>query len=162
MVLTIRAAVPGDAPAAMALLNAIIAKGGTTAMETPLSIEDVKNWFLLPGPRVWCCHVALADGTLVGFQSVGKFAALPDSWGEMGTYSALGTTQRGIGTALFAQTIIAARALGLRHLNALIRSDNAGGLAYYSRMGFGADQPGKPAALASGQVVERVAKRFDL
>jgi hypothetical protein len=42
MVLTVRAADPRDAPAAMALLNAIFAKGGTTAMETPLSQSEVE------------------------------------------------------------------------------------------------------------------------
>jgi L-amino acid N-acyltransferase YncA len=162
MVLTVRAADPRDAPAAMALLNAIIAKGGTTAMETPLSQSEVEEWLLSPGLRVWFCHIAEGNGVLQGFQSVGKQTTLPAGWGEMGTYAAIGATQRGIGTALFTQTVTAARALGLCHLNALIRSYNSGGLAYYNRVGFGVDTAGAPATLKSGQVVARIAKRFDL
>ena len=161
MVLTVRPARAEDAETAAELLNAIIAQGGTTALETPLTAAETRDWFLI-GPKMWCCHVAMDGNLLVGFQSVGRYGDLGDDWGEMGTYARLGQTQKGIGAAMFEQTKRASKALGLKHLNALIRSDNLGGLAYYSRMGFGEDRPGKPATLRSGDVVARVAKRFDL
>ena len=141
-------------------MNAIILAGGTTAIETPLSAEEVVDWFIGPGPKVWCCHVALIGDELVGFQSVGRFDKLPVGWGEMGTYTKRGHAKTGIGSALFAATRVAARALGLTHLNALIRCDNTGGLAYYSRMGFGDDQAAAEAALKSGKQVPRISKRL--
>ena len=162
MVLIIRPAQPSDAPEATPLLNAIIAAGGTTALETPLTEAEVVEWFLGPGPKVWCCHVAVQDGAVIGFQSVGRMARLPDAWGEMGTYAKLGQSQKGIGSALFSATKQAARDLGLTHLNALIRCDNSGGLAYYSRMGFTNDTPAAEVTLKSGQVIARVNKLLTL
>jgi len=44
----------------------------------------------------------------------------------------------------------------------MIRCDNAGGLAYYSRMGFGDDQPAAETMLKSGMKIARVHKRFVL
>lgn len=161
MVLTLRPARADDALAAAEVLNALIAKGGSTAIQTPLDPDTLRDWFLI-GDKVWCCHVALAGDVLMGFQSVGRYGDLPEGWGEMGTYTRLGHAQKGIGAALFEQTKTAARGLGLTHLNALIRSDNHGGLAYYSRMGFGRDRAGKPATLSDGKVIARIAKQFTL
>lgn len=162
MVLTVRPARLDDAAEAVAILNQIIARGGTTAIETPLTLEEMVTWFLVPGPHVWCCHVAMLNTAMVGFQSVGRSADLPADCGEMGTYARIGQIQKGIGRALFADTVQAARNLGLTQLNAKIRGDNTGGLAYYSRMGFANDRPAPDATLKSGTVVARVHKRFVL
>ena len=162
MVLTVRAACPGDIAAATVLLNQIIAAGGSTAIETPLTPAEVAEWFLTPGPKVWCSHVALRGDVVVGFQSVGRTDRLPAHWGEMGTYAQIGQAQAGVGTALFAVTKQAAKGLGLTHLNAMIRCDNTGGLAYYGRMGFGDDRPAPEAMLKSGKSIARVHKRFVL
>lgn len=161
MVLTVRAATPDDAKGAAGVLNPIILRGGTTALESPLTEDEVRDWFLC-GPKVWCCHIAEVDGQIVGFQSVGRFGNLQPGWGEMGTYVQAGMAQHGIGTTLFRHTRMAARAIGLTHLNALIRSDNRGGLAYYARMGFCNDRPGPDAHLASGVTIARVCKSLAL
>ena len=70
--------------------------------------------------------------------------------------------QRGVGTALFAETRARARALGLRAIDATIRADNAGGLAFYDRLGF-VDHgvvPGVP--LKDGTPIDRRTKRHTL
>lgn len=162
MVLTLRPASAADAAEATEILNAIIAAGGTTAIETPLTTAEMAEWFLTPGPRVFCCTVAVHDGVIAGFQSVGRADYLPADCGEMGTYARIGHVQKGIGSALFGQTVLAARRLGLAQLNAKIRCDNTGGLAYYSSMGFDNDRPAPDVTLNSGQVVARVHKRFVL
>jgi len=113
MGLTVRAARPGDIAAATVLLNQIIAVGGSTVIEDPLTQAEVAEWFLTPGPRVWCGHVALQGNVVVGFQSAGNTDKLPAHWGEMGTYTQIGQAQAGVGTALFAVTKQAARGLGL-------------------------------------------------
>lgn len=162
MVLTVRPACLSDAAEAVGILNEIVAVGGTTALETPLTVAEMIEWFLVPGPRVFCCHVAMHGGVMFGFQSVGRSDNLPADCGEMGTYARIGHSQSGVGAALFAETVTAARDLGLTQLNAKIRRDNTGGLAYYSRMGFANDRPAPDATLKSGEVVGRVHKRFVL
>lgn len=158
MVLTVRAALAADATDATDLLNAIIRAGGTTAMQTGLSAAQTQDWFL-HGPNVQCAHVAFDGAQMVGWQSVGRNATLPDGWGDMATFARIGSTARGIGTALFAATLARAATLGLHHLNATIRADNAGGLAYYARMGFAEYDRTCAVPLSDGTPVDRIHKR---
>jgi len=161
MALDIRPVQPSDAPAATDLLNAIIRTGGTTALQSPLSVDENSAYFL-EGSAVFCCHVAVLDGQVVGFQSLGRRQDLPEGWGDIATFAAEGLTGRGIGSALLAATCEKAMALGLHHINARIRADNTGGLTYYSRMGF-VDYRVDPAVpLADGTPVGRVFKQLTL
>ncbi|WP_164157390.1 GNAT family N-acetyltransferase [Sandarakinorhabdus rubra] len=159
--LTIRPVAQADAAELADLLNAIIARGGTTAFETPFTPERLAHAYLT-GPSVHCCFVAEADVRLEGFQTLGTQPFLPASIGDIATFTRLGGTQRGVGTALFAATCARARELGLTAINATIRGDNTGGLAYYSRMGFIDHEvvPGVP--LKDGTPVDRIRKRFQL
>lgn len=161
MSLVVRPFQPADAPTATDLLNAIIRTGGTTALQTPLSVEENTAYFL-EGPKVLCCHVAVLDGQLVGFQSLGRLAELPEGWGDIATFAAEGLTGRGIGSALLAATRAKALALGLHHINARIRADNTGGLTYYSRMGFVDYHVDRAVPLADGTPVDRVFKQLVL
>ncbi|GAB1365013.1 GNAT family protein [Rhodobacter sp.] len=157
----IRPATPSDAAAMTALQNAIIAIGGTTAHQHPKSAAKVQADYI-DGPAVVSCVVAETEGRIIGFQSVGLSAALPDGWGDIGTFVAPGLQAKGIGGALFAASAAAARTAGLKVLNATIRADNAPGLAYYRRIGF-ADYAHDPDwALEDGRKVGRVSRRFDL
>ena len=115
MPLAIRPVSRDDAPALAELLNAIIARGGTTALQEPYSAEALADAYLL-GPDVICCFVAVdaETGTLAGFQTLGRLPSLPAGWGDIGTFARVGGTQRGIGTALFAATREEARRLGLQ------------------------------------------------
>ncbi|OSZ67171.1 GNAT family N-acetyltransferase [Sphingomonas sp. IBVSS1] len=159
--LSIRPVTSADAAELAALLNAIIARGGTTAFETPFAPEQLDAAYLT-GPSVHCCFVAEADGQIAGFQTLGTQDFLPASIGDIATFSRVGGTQRGVGSALFAATVDRARALGLVAINATIRADNVGGLAYYSRMGF-VDHEVVPAVpLNDGTPVDRIRKRFAL
>ena len=67
-----------------------------------------------------------------------------------------------MGSALFARTREAASKLGFSTINASIRIDNVGGLAYYSRMGFATylSEVGDPQT--HGRAFNRVHKRFDV
>jgi L-amino acid N-acyltransferase YncA len=163
MDLDIRPARGGDAPGLAELLNAIIARGGTTALEDPFAPEALDLAYLT-GPDVICCFVAVdrGSGRLEGFQTLGRDPRLPDGCGDIGAFARVGGTQRGVGAALFAATRAEARRLGLTALNATIRADNAGGLAFYGRMGF-ADHSVRPAVpLKDGHPVDRINKRYDL
>jgi len=159
----VRDATQADASELSNLLNAIIAKGGTTALEEPFTPESLAEAYLV-GQAVICCFVAndTATGRLEGFQTLGRYPSLPDDIGDIGTFARIDGKQRGVGSALFAATRERARALGLIALNATIRADNVGGLAFYGKMGF-QDHSITPAApLKVGRLVDRVNKRFRL
>ena len=158
-----RDAAPGDAAELADLLNAVIARGGTTALEDPFTPERLADAYLT-GPAVLCCFVAVDrdTGRLEGFQTLGRYPGLPDDVGDIGTFARIDGKQRGVGSALFAATRERARHLGLTAINATIRADNAGGLAFYGKMGF-ADHSVTPAApLKDGRPVDRINRRFRL
>ncbi|HEX3406608.1 MAG TPA: GNAT family N-acetyltransferase [Caulobacteraceae bacterium] len=163
MTLVVRPAEAADAEPLTELINAIIARGGTTALEEPLTPGKL-NRIYLTGPDVICCFVAVdADtGELAGFQTLGTWPGLGEGLGDIGTFTRIGGQQRGVGTQLFAATRQRARELGVEAINATIRADNTGGLAFYSRTGFVDHHVDKGVPLKSGVPVDRISKRFPL
>jgi L-amino acid N-acyltransferase YncA len=135
MSLAIRPGRPEDAPAMAALLAPIVREGGLTAMPEPTGPEAFAPLFDTPDPRR-VLHVAEAGGRLLGFQWAEPYPALPPDIADMATFVALDAARRGVGRALFAATLPAARALGWRRLNAAVLATNPRGLAYYRAMGF--------------------------
>lgn len=162
MSFAVRPVTSADAPALADLLNAVIRAGGTTALETPFTPQALDAAYLT-GPGVHCCHVACDEaGEIAAFQTLGRYPGLPDDVGDIATFAGLERKQSGAGSALFAVTTARARALGLSAINATIRADNTGGLAFYTKQGF-ADHGLTPAVpLADGTPVDRVHKRYSL
>lgn len=152
-----------DAPILATLLNEIIARGGTTALDEPLTASALADT-MLTGPDVLCCFVAVERGTglLLGFQSLERHDQLPDDRGDIATFARVGLTQKGVGGALFAATRQRARELGLTAINATIRSDNHGGLTFYSRMGFVDYDIQRAIPLKDGKLVDRIQKLYRL
>jgi L-amino acid N-acyltransferase YncA len=158
--LSIRDVRTEDSAALAELLNAIIVQGGTTALETPFSAEQLDNVYLT-GPDVLCCFVAANDNEqLVGFQTVVRGSYLPEGCGDIATFARIETIQKGIGSRLFAATRERAQTLGLNAINATIRADNIGGLAFYSKQGFADFSIDRDVPLCDGTLVDRVSKRF--
>lgn len=152
----VRPATDADIAPMLAILNAIIAKGGTTAIEEPLDAGTFRRWFL-DGPQSLSCLVAEQDGTILGFQSLARHSKLPPDWGDIATFAA--APKSGAGSALFAETLKAAAALNLAVINATVRADNAGGLAFYERMGFRTWRTDGAVPLKDGTPVDRISKR---
>lgn len=157
----LRPATVQDAPAMADLLNRIIAIGGTTAHETPFTPQQILHHYI-EGAEPICCHLAEDAQGLIGFQSVGHHPGLPAAWGDIGTFVSPDRQRSGAGAALFLATLAAARAAGLRVLNATIRADNVPGLGYYARRGFVDYAQDPDFRLKSGVRVGRVSRRFDL
>ncbi|MDQ2090333.1 GNAT family N-acetyltransferase [Marimonas arenosa] len=158
----VRRAAPADTRAMAELLNAIIEKGGTTALSETVSAELLSDWMAGDGVRgAW--HVAEDEGgALLGFQWIGPRDDLPTDACDIATFVKPGQTQLGIGSQLFEATKSAARALGYEWINAAIRADNAGGLAYYQSRGFEDwKRPGN-VSLINGKTANQVFKRYDL
>jgi L-amino acid N-acyltransferase YncA len=153
----IRRATPNDAVAMTAILNAIIAIGGTTAHEHPKTEQTVLVDYVT-GPDVLACSIAEDQGTIIGWQSTGWYHGNP----EIGTFVQPGTQARGIGAQLFALTCATLRAKGITYIIATIRADNIPGLAYYARVGFRDIAQDPDYALSTGQRVGRITRRIDL
>ncbi len=143
------------------LLNEIIAIGGSTAFEDPISADDLAGWYL--NSDAYCCHVAIdSAGDVAGYQALERTDAYGPNIGEISTFARQTAPVKGVGTALFDATKARAKAAGLTAINAKIRADNTGGLAYYTKMGFQDHSvtPGVP--LKDGTPVDRILKRYQL
>lgn len=165
MPLTVRPAAPSDAAQMAELINTIIAVGGTTAYEDPFDAAHMDAAYISL-PQLVSCFVAESGGDIVGFQGLMRSFdpedPLPDGWATIGTFARVGLTQRGVGGALFAATLDAARAAGIAVIDATIRADNTGGLAFYSRQGFVDYDRLVGMPLKDGTPVDRIRKRYDI
>jgi len=161
--LRVRPVTSADAPELAELLNAIIARGGTTALEQPFTPERLDETYLT-GPKVLSCVVALDSdsGRIEGFQALTREPYIPDDWGDIGTFTRVHGIQRGVGSALFAATRDRARALGLAAINAKIRADNTGGLTFYGKLGFEDYKVDRAIPLGDGKPIDRINKRYVL
>ena len=158
--LTIRPAVDTDTEGMRALLNEIIRVGGTTAITSELSPDEMREWFI-SGEAVVSCLVAVdSDGAIVGFQSLSTYGSLPAGWVDIATFASRSRHKSGVGSALFFRTHEAASRLGFSAIKASIRVDNVGGLAYYGRMGFETYLVEKGNPQEHGRVFNRVHKQF--
>jgi L-amino acid N-acyltransferase YncA len=157
----LRPATPADAPAMAALLNAIIALGGTTAHQRPFTPDGVAAHYI-SGSSVLSCILAEEAGRILGFQGLETWDGLPEGWADIGTFVAPGLQRGGVGAALMAATLAAARAAGLATINATFRADNAPGLGFYARHGFRDYATDPDWCLDDGTRVGRVSRRLDL
>ncbi len=164
MSIAVRHATRKDAAEMAELINAIIAIGGTTAYEEPFDAASMDASYISL-PELVSCFVAEAEGEIVGFQGLMRSFdpddILPDGWATIGTFARVGLTQRGVGGALFARTLLAAREAGITVIDATIRADNTGGLAFYARQGFVDYDRLVGVPLRNGAPVDRIRKRFD-
>ncbi|ANL37637.1 GCN5-related N-acetyltransferase protein (plasmid) [Rhizobium phaseoli] len=158
-VMHIRRAVSADAEELCSLLNEIILAGGTTALETPRTAAEFADWFI-DGEFPLVCHVAVYDRSLVGFRSLSLYGDPPKGYADIATFARASPKISGVGSALFPATRAAAEELGLEFINATIRADNVGGLAYYAKMGFQLYDRLVQVPLRNGTAVDRIKKRF--
>ncbi len=87
------------------------------------------------------CHVAVADGEVLGFQSLkhateGNPYGVAVGWGIIGTHVSPRAARKGVGSALFAATRQAATVAGIIDIDASIGDNNDMGLAHYEAIGF--------------------------
>lgn len=148
----------GDAGAMCALLNPIVAAGGTTAHRVPFTEERMIRHYVAP-PLGIACTLALDDTGLLGFQALERADPdwkgpdpLPEGWAVVATFVRVGAQGRGVGRTLFAETIAAARSAGIVAIDATIRRPNAGGLRFYEGLGFRTWR----------ETAEAISKRYDL
>lgn len=159
----VRPTTPADIAGLTKLINEIIAIGGTTAHEEPYTPGTLEH-AVLTGDRLICSHTAVSKqhATVAGYQTLKRHPELPPDWGDIATFAKVTPRIPGVGTALFAATKAMAHARGLAAINATIRADNLGGLAYYAKMGFEQYAIAKAVPLNDGTPVDRISKRLVL
>ncbi|QHQ37268.1 GNAT family N-acetyltransferase [Algicella marina] len=143
-----------------AILNEIIAIGGTTAFEDERSEAEVAD-IVMERPESLFAHVALdGEGAVAGFQYV--IATDEAGVGSVATFARQAPVIRAVGTALLRATVLSSQAAGLTAIDAHIRGDNVPGLAYYSKMGFKDHAVVPSVPLKNGTPIDRIVKRLQL
>ena len=133
-----REAVREDANAMSDILSEILVSWGSERPRSPAHI--ISNY--VEHPDKIRCSVALAEnGDLLGFQSLkvataGNPYALPIGWGIIGSYVSAKASRMGVGRALFASSLDAAKLAKLTEIDATIGDENEMALTYYEAMGF--------------------------
>ena len=162
MNISIRTYRAGDAPQMTDILNEIIEIGGTTAYLAALSVENMEAK-ISGGGEMARWNVAVDEiERIVGFQWAEPHPLLPPEAASIASCVRAGVVGAGIGSKLFEATCTQMRALGFTWLNASIRSDNASGLSYYSKMGFEDWEVDPKATLSDGRIVGKNHKRYNL
>jgi len=149
-----------DLPELCELVNEIIAIGGTTALETHFTLQGFVDYFFNQQIQICCLVAEGTDGHLLGFQVLSFHERLPDDWADIATFVRTSPRLSGVGSALFAETVAMAARYEINTLNATVRADNAGGLAYYEKMGFLPWEVEKGVPLKSGRLVDRIYMRY--
>lgn len=128
-----------DAEELACLLNTVIAEGGKTAIDTPLTGSEFADWFIT-GPHCICCVVAEVDSGILGFQCLERFHEdLPQNMADVATFVTDRVRGSGIGRSLSQATLAIAEEAGVQCVRAVIQRSNEDAIAYYRSVGFGAD-----------------------
>lgn len=164
MTVTTRAAIPSDSSALTEIFNGIVLAGGTTAHQTPFDTARMQRHYIEPKTLI-SCTVAEVNGKIAGFQSLvwpdENGQPFPAGWAVIASFVGAGFAGQGVGRALFNATLDAAIQANVKTIDATIRADNSGGLAYYNSLGF-ADYDILPSVpLRDGTRVDRIRKRID-
>jgi L-amino acid N-acyltransferase YncA len=160
MDLSVRTAQPDDAEALVRILNPIIQAGVYTALDTPCTIEEEREYLVnFPDRGIFHVAVCTADNRVVGFQSMEPFASYThafDHVGVLGTYVDLEARRQGIAKRLFGAMFEAALARGYEKIFTFIRADNAEALLAYSRQGFRVVGTAERHAKLGGRYVDEI------
>jgi L-amino acid N-acyltransferase YncA len=129
-----------DAEGIAAILNPIIAARCYTALDTPVTVEQERDFIRnFPSRGIFLVAVDTRSLRIAGLQDVSPFADFThafDHVGVIGTYVDLELRRQGIATRLFAATFEAARRKGYEKFFTYVRADNEAALQAYLRQGF--------------------------
>jgi L-amino acid N-acyltransferase YncA len=138
--LTIREARPEDSAAIVSILNPIIETGTFTAFDTPITVEEERNYIMsLPASGIFLVAVREVDRQILGFQSMEPFATYThafDHVGIVGTYVAPEVRRQGVAKRLFEAMFAAALRKHYEKIFTYVRADNPTALSTYLHHGF--------------------------
>ncbi|WP_179379043.1 GNAT family N-acetyltransferase [Jannaschia marina] len=131
-------AIPAHIEQIVEMLQALTDAGKRTRPSDP---EFVRDAYVANTDGIRTTLALDDDGRLLGIQVLSRARSdnpygTPAGWGIIGTHVAPWAARRGVGRALFDETLSAARAAGVPSLDAYIQTANAEGMGYYEAMGF--------------------------
>jgi L-amino acid N-acyltransferase YncA len=149
-----------DAEEIAAILNPIIAARCYTALDTPVTIEQEREFIrAFPSRGIFLVAIDATSDRLVGFQDVSPFADFThafDHVGVIGTYVDLDCRRQGIASRLFTATFQAARRKGYGKFFTYVRADNHAGLQTYLRQGFRVVGTAEQQARIDGKYIDEI------
>jgi L-amino acid N-acyltransferase YncA len=136
----IREVCPDDAEEIVSILNPIIESGAYTVLDSPVTV-DFEREFIRNFPERGLFYAAIDEPgeRIVGFQNIEPFAAYTNAFYHVGiiaTYVNPSYRRQGVGQRLAEVVFENAGARGYEKLFTYVRADNAGALAFYSKLGF--------------------------
>lgn len=136
----VREVCPDDAEEIVGILNPVIESGAYTVLDSPVT-ADFEREFIKNFPERGLFYTALDEHSkkIIGFQNIEPFAAYTSAFDHVGiiaTYVNLSYRRQGVGQHLSEVVFENAGAKGYEKLFTYIRADNAGALAFYSKLGF--------------------------
>lgn len=151
----VREATAADASAMSQILRDILT---VWKSDRPSTVAHVLAHYVEHPHRLRCSVAVGHDGDVLGFQSLKRAKAgnsydFPAGWGIIGTYVDAKAAGRGVGKALFASSLCAARKAHLTEIDATIGDSNEPGLAYYDAIGFRTYRS-KPGAICKKYTVD--------
>jgi L-amino acid N-acyltransferase YncA len=135
MPISLRPAVPADAPALAAIYNEGIAEREATFETRPRAAEEVAGWIAEGRPFVVAED---GDGAIAGFARVSAYSdrCVYEGVGEHGVYVSAATRGLGAGRALLVGLCEAAERAGYYKLTSRIFTSNASSRALHRAAGF--------------------------
>jgi ribosomal protein S18 acetylase RimI-like enzyme len=137
--MTIRRALPADAPGISAVLEAVVSERVHSAIDRAWPVEDERRYLESLSSRE-AVHIAVGDdGRIVGLQSLDRWSPILDSMahvGQVGTFLLPAWRGRGVGRRLWSATRTFAREAGYQKLVILVRGSNLAAQRFYRQLGF--------------------------
>lgn len=138
MTYQIRPADISDAEPMSKMLDALAAIGKRSLPCDPTWVRE--NYIAHPN-KISCFVAAEETGLILGLQSLRRAGindpfGTPEGWATIGTHIDPNAARRGIGKALFVETLKAAKTTQIPAMDAKIGATNINALGYYGAMGF--------------------------
>jgi L-amino acid N-acyltransferase YncA len=134
----IRSAMEDDLPGIFAIFEEAVRTSTASWIDDPGTVEDRRAWLLLRNSQNYPVLVAVEEGRVLGYGSLGDFRPYEGFRGsvEHSVYVASEARRRGVGRALLGALIASAQKLGKRVLVAAVESNNKASLELHVSAGF--------------------------
>jgi L-amino acid N-acyltransferase YncA len=137
---SVRVADAGDAAGIARILNAVIADGRFSLLDTPFTETAERAYIQALGPRGFIHVAELAGAGIVGFQTVEPWTSFVthefDHVATMGTWVDQDHRRAGVGRTLWAASLARALANGFEKILTDVRADNPGSIDFHRSLGF--------------------------
>jgi|SRR5687768_15109829 len=136
--MNLREAADPDLPEILAIYNDVIATSTAVFIETPVALDDRREWLRLRNEQGYPVIVAVDETGIAGYGTFGDFRAWPGYrfTVEHSVHVRADRRAHGIGAAIVAELVRRAKAMGKHVMIAGIDADNIASLRLHERLGF--------------------------